>query len=154
MNFLFLGIFPGFFLFYFRFLNRFFNKNKKKFFFRKGPAWMRRGTQGHVATPRGPAQRLRGAISNFGYYLYILYSFEYNTYNPLFIGRQGKHHYTSGLINPTKRFDLIRVGLIHAVPYTAGDVARRGSLDRDDASISRVDRMENGPPNNQRARAN
>ena len=22
-----------------------------------GPAWMRRGTQGHVAAPRGPAQR-------------------------------------------------------------------------------------------------
>ena len=22
-----------------------------------GPAWMRRGTQGHVAAPRGPTQR-------------------------------------------------------------------------------------------------
>ena len=28
-------------------------------------------------------------------------------------------------------------------------MARRGSLDRDDASISRVDRMECGPPINQ-----
>ena len=26
-----------------------------------GPAWMRRGMQGHVSAPRGPAQRLRGA---------------------------------------------------------------------------------------------
>ena len=32
-----------------------------------GPAWMRRGTQGHVAVPRGPAQRPRGA-----YILYII----------------------------------------------------------------------------------
>ena len=48
------------FIFY---LNRFkINKNKKNILFlRAGPAWMRRGTQGHVAAPRGPAQRLRGA---------------------------------------------------------------------------------------------
>ena len=26
-----------------------------------GPAWMRRGTRGHVVVPRRPAQRLRGA---------------------------------------------------------------------------------------------
>ena len=32
-----------------------------------GPAWMRRGTQGHVAAPRGPAQRAYVAR------LYILY---------------------------------------------------------------------------------
>ena len=36
-----------------------------------GPAWMRRGTQGHVAAPRGPAQRLRGAIHIIIYLLYI-----------------------------------------------------------------------------------
>ena len=29
---------------------------------------MRRGTQGHVAAPRGPAQRLRGSL-----YLYLIY---------------------------------------------------------------------------------
>ena len=47
------------FIFY---LNRFkINKNKKIYILRAGPAWMRRGTQGHVATPRGPAQRLHGA---------------------------------------------------------------------------------------------
>ena len=39
-----------------------------------GPAWMRRGTQGHVATPRGPAQRLRGVIYIHTYiYIYITY---------------------------------------------------------------------------------
>ena len=47
------------FIFY---LNRFkINKNKKIYILRARPAWMRRGTQGHVAAPRGPAQRLRGA---------------------------------------------------------------------------------------------
>ena len=63
MNFLFLGIFFGFlkqfFLFYFRFLIIKINKKIKKG--GAGPAWMRRGTQGHVAAPRGPAQCLRGA---------------------------------------------------------------------------------------------
>ena len=34
-----------------------------------GPAWMRRGTQGHVAAPRGPAQRAYVAL------LYIIYLF-------------------------------------------------------------------------------
>ena len=50
------------FLNLFRFLN---NKNElkkggqKARKFRAGPAWMRRGTQGHVAEPRGPTRRLR-----------------------------------------------------------------------------------------------
>ena len=35
------------------------------------PAWMRRGTVGHVAAPRGPAHRLRGAIY---IYIFIYYS--------------------------------------------------------------------------------
>ena len=34
-----------------------------------GPAWMRRGTQGHVAAPRGPTQRAYVAR------VYILYIF-------------------------------------------------------------------------------
>ena len=58
------------FIFY---LNRFkINKNKKINILRAGPAWMRRGTQGHVAAPRGPAQRLRGAY---------IYSFIYIIFN-------------------------------------------------------------------------
>ena len=28
--------------------------------FMREPMWMRRGTQGHVAEPRGPHERLRG----------------------------------------------------------------------------------------------
>ena len=56
----FFRIFKLFFLFYFRFLIIKINKKIKKG--GAGPAWMRRGTQGHVAAPRGPAQRLRGAI--------------------------------------------------------------------------------------------
>ena len=56
------------FIFY---LNRFkINKNKKNIL-RAGPAWMRRGTQGHMAAPRGPAQRLRGAYI-LQYYLDLI----------------------------------------------------------------------------------
>ena len=38
-----------------------------------GPAWMRRGTQGHVAAPRGPAQRAYVAriYRIYYYYTYI-----------------------------------------------------------------------------------
>ena len=35
--------------------------------FRAGPTWMRRGTQGHVAAPRGPMQRIHIFI------IYIVY---------------------------------------------------------------------------------
>ena len=60
----------------------------------------------------------------------------------------------SGFIYPTFLFVFSRVGLIHDLLFDAGDVAPRGALDRDDASISRVDRMKRGPPINQRARVN
>ena len=36
-----------------------------------GPTWMRRGTKGHMAAPRGPTRHLRGTI--FTYIIYILY---------------------------------------------------------------------------------
>ena len=59
----FFRIFKLFFLILFSIFNRFLiikiTKKLKKG--GAGPAWMRRGTQGHVAAPRGPAQRLRGA---------------------------------------------------------------------------------------------
>ena len=67
MNFLFLRIFSGFltvFLILFSIFKRFLvNKKLKKNLkiLGAGPAWMRRGTHGHVAAPRRPAQRLRGA---------------------------------------------------------------------------------------------
>ena len=60
-------IFPDFSDFYFLFKTVF--KKKKCFGLRAGPAWMRRGTQGHVAAPRGPAQRLRGAVNLYIYYI-------------------------------------------------------------------------------------
>ena len=34
-----------------------------------GPAWMRRGTQGHVAAPRGPTQR--AYVARIHYILFI-----------------------------------------------------------------------------------
>ena len=43
-------------------------KNNKKG--AAGPAWMRRGTQGHVAAPRGPAQRATWRV-----YIYYIYSY-------------------------------------------------------------------------------
>ena len=70
-----LGIFSGFlklfFLFYFRFLIIKINKKFKKR--GAGPAWMRRGTHGHVAAPRGPAQRLRGAYI-LNYFIITIYN--------------------------------------------------------------------------------
>ena len=38
-----------------------------------GPSWIRRGTRGHVAAPRGPAQRLRGAFYIYSIYIIIIY---------------------------------------------------------------------------------
>ena len=57
--------FQGFFrifLVLFSIENHFEKKKKKKkgFRFCEGPTWMRRGTPGHVAAPRGPTRRLRG----------------------------------------------------------------------------------------------
>ena len=34
---------------------------------------VRRGTQGHVAEPRGPAQRLRGAFYIYSIFIIIIY---------------------------------------------------------------------------------
>ena len=45
-------------------------KNNKKRV--TGPAWMRRGTQGHVAAPRGPAQRAH--VARYILY-YIMYTY-------------------------------------------------------------------------------
>ena len=68
---IFLGFLKLFFLFYFRFLIIKINKKLKKR--GAGPAWMRRGTQGHVVAPRGPAQRLRGAYI-LNYFIIIIYN--------------------------------------------------------------------------------
>ena len=60
-------IFPDFSIFIF-YLKPFLKK-KKNFGLRVGPAWMQRGTQGHVAAPRGPMQRLCGAVNLYIYYI-------------------------------------------------------------------------------------
>ena len=40
-----------------------------------GPAWMRRGTQGHVAAPRGPAQR--AYVARYIYYIYYIHIYKW-----------------------------------------------------------------------------
>ena len=47
-------------------------KWQKVFYFRTGPTWMRRGTQGHVAAPRGPTRCLRGVFNNYIIFTYSI----------------------------------------------------------------------------------
>ena len=70
--------FSRFFLILFSIKNVFkmFKKIKKitkSVYISRGATWMRRGTQGHVAAPRGPTRRLRG-IYIYIVYLYIIYN--------------------------------------------------------------------------------
>ena len=44
-----------------------------------GPAWMRRGTQGHVAAPRGPTQRAYVA------HVYIIYIYKLSYIKGVFV---------------------------------------------------------------------
>ena len=56
-------IFLDFYEFYFRFkMFKIIKKLTKSVYISHGATWMRCGTQGRVAAPRGPAQRLRGAL--------------------------------------------------------------------------------------------
>ena len=95
-----------------------------------GPAWMRRGTQGHVAAPRGPASRLRGAIYLFIYiYIYIV-SINGSSAFPI-----GKGYYPlkpSGVINPTvsKSLSVWDKSTSFFLKKISGDVAHTGALDR------------------------
>ena len=78
--------------------------------FRAGPTRVRRGTQGHVAEPRGPAQRLRGAyyipIVYLYYILYISRGFQPS------VARKGIHPLgSSGIMNPRVIINFFRVGL-------------------------------------------
>ena len=86
-----------------------------------GPARVRRGTQGHVAEPRGPARRAYVAIHIY-YYIHIYkcsLSFPY---------WEGSYPYrSSGLINPHSIFS---VGLTHTL-FNMQNVARGGASDRD-----------------------
>ena len=126
-----LGIFSGFlklfFLFYFRFLIIKINKKIKKR--GAGPAWMRRGTQGHVAAPRGPRTAYVARI----YYiilllLYIIKGF----FNLAKMGRV-LTLLNVGYYIPDIFLNIFRVGLILPI---SGDVVRGGSSDRRRASIA------------------
>ena len=91
--------------------------------------------RGHVdatwhSGPRGSTTRAHTAYSIYNIYLLYIYKMGLQ---PSHIGKGCQPYKSLGLINPMKLFHLIRVGLIHAVPYNATDVARRGALDRDDA---------------------
>ena len=94
-----------------------------------GPAWMQRGTQGHVAAPRGPAQRAYVArIYLIFYYTYI--------YKWVFV-----LPYMGRLFKPDGFIIIIRVGLTHSYLFISGDVDARGASDRRRGSISRVDHV-------------
>ena len=67
-------MFPDFFEFIFEFksFKNFLKNNNKGFSFCAGPTWMRRGTQGHVAEPRGPTRALGWHGCDTCAYLYLL----------------------------------------------------------------------------------
>ena len=94
---------------------------------------MQRGTQGHVAAPRGPPRRLRGKL-----YIHI-YLYSYVIYMGISAFCSSK-----GYSNPLKRriiaFNILRVGLSSTeFTFDASDVAIIKALDRagaePDASI-------------------
>ena len=79
----------------------------KSVLFLRGVTWMRHGTQGHVAVPRGPTQRLRG-VFNYLYYLHNLYS---KGIQPSVYWKGIHLTKPLGLINPTCFTNFFRVGL-------------------------------------------
>ena len=80
MNFLILGFFWIFSEFIFDFsVLKIIQKGEKRVYFRAGPTWMRRGTQGHVAEPRGPTRAPAWRdVTNIYIYIYIyMYIYHY-----------------------------------------------------------------------------
>ena len=119
MNFTIFRIFSDFLLIYFRFkLIKIIKIKAKSSLFLCGATWMRCGTQGHVALPRGPTRRLRGVHIYFIYILYIM------GIHPSVYRKGIQPIRSSSLINPTFFFNLFRVGLkSHTVYFNAADVA-------------------------------
>ena len=80
-------------------------------YLRAGPTWMRRGTPGDVAAPRGPTRRLRGKVTCANMYIYIFYIiYKYNVQPSVY--RKGIQ--PSEIVAPFKSvlsFNLSRVGL-------------------------------------------
>ena len=94
----FFRIFKTVFLILFSILNNKINKKIKK----KGgagPAWMRRGTQGHVAAPRRP--RAAPTWREIYIYMYLLYKYKMGLCPPLY--GEG-HTYRNGRVLYTRQF--------------------------------------------------
>ena len=99
--------------------------------------------QGHVAEPRGPAQRLRGAyyipIVYLYYILYIQRGFQPS------VARKGIHPLgSSGIINPTVITNFFRVGLkshtvVLKLQATWSEERRRIDGASEDPRVDRVD---------------
>ena len=80
---------------------------------------MRRGTQGHVAAPRRPAQRLRGAIHIYIYLSYIIRFFVLSILGRVIPIRTVECYKPDGFII------IFGVGLKPHLTYLAGDVDAR-----------------------------
>ena len=100
---------------------------------------MRRGTQGHVAAPRGPAQRAYVARI---YILYIILIYIYKEFFVLPYMGSVIPLETVGSYKPDGFLNIFRVGLSSTRSFDAGDMARRWALDRAEQRISRVDRVD------------
>ena len=83
--------------------------------FRAGPTWMRRGTQGHVAAPRGPMRRLRG-VHLFIFILHILYT---NGIQPSVYRKGIQPFKPSRIMYPLILLKLLHVGL---KPFLSGKI--------------------------------
>ena len=96
-------------------------KSKKGANNRAGTTWVRRGTQGHVAEPCRPTQRLRGACTYL--FIHTIYNKRYSASR--ISGRVFESSYPPGFINPTGLFNLFCVGLKSERSIAIG--ARRSS---------------------------
>ena len=87
-------------------------KDKKGIRFRAGPTWMRRGTRGHVAAPRGPIRAHAGPRSVYiTYIIYLFHIVSIMGFQPS-VDRKGIQPINpSGVINSTGLLIFFCVGL-------------------------------------------
>ena len=107
---------------------------------------MRRGTQDHVAAPRGPTRRLRNDVT------YVLFTCILVIVHIVF--RLSEDYYypfnTSHNIHPRPSFNFIRVALSSTeFIFYAGDVAKSEALDHNRSATIECTR---GPPHLDHAR--
>ena len=110
-------------------------KNKaKRVHLLRGPTWMRRGTQGHVAEPRGPARVHAWHWGDVYTYIYLLY-IGYSTYKHS-IEELANRYNLPHLINPINLL-FLHVGLWSLdfvwLQDAWRDVERRIEITRNDA---------------------